>query len=100
MIPAVAAVSMAPTVKSQSPHRVVVVGGGFAGATVAKYIRMWSSGSVDVTLVEPRVKHVSCIMTGIDMPLPLIRVKPRARGKTARVRPRFALCPHNCFATR
>ena len=65
MIPAVAAVSMAPTVKSQSPHRVVVVGGGFAGATVAKYIRMWSSGSVDVTLVEPRIKHVSCIMSNL-----------------------------------
>ena len=29
--------------------RVLVVGGGMAGATVAKYLRMWSNGTVDVT---------------------------------------------------
>ena len=65
MIPVAAAISMAPAVKAQAPHRVVVVGGGFAGATVAKYIRMWSDGAIDVTLVEPRVKHVSCIMSNL-----------------------------------
>ena len=33
--------------------RVVVVGGGFGGATVAKYLRLWG-GDVEVTLVDNR----------------------------------------------
>jgi sulfide dehydrogenase [flavocytochrome c] flavoprotein subunit len=33
--------------------KVVVVGGGFAGATAAKYVRMWSDYGISVTLVEP-----------------------------------------------
>ena len=31
---------------------VVVVGGGFGGATAAKYLRMWSQGQIAVTLIE------------------------------------------------
>jgi NADPH-dependent 2,4-dienoyl-CoA reductase/sulfur reductase-like enzyme len=65
MIPATAALAMMPKVRAGLPHHVVVVGGGFAGATVAKYIRMWSNGAVDVTLVEPRAKHVSCVMSNL-----------------------------------
>jgi sulfide dehydrogenase [flavocytochrome c] flavoprotein subunit len=34
-----------------SKARVVVVGGGFGGATAAKYIRLWDP-SLDVVLVE------------------------------------------------
>lgn len=45
--------------------RVVVVGGGFAGATVAKYLRMWSNNSVQVTLVEQNPTHVSCILSNL-----------------------------------
>jgi NADPH-dependent 2,4-dienoyl-CoA reductase/sulfur reductase-like enzyme len=45
--------------------RVVIVGGGYAGATAAKYIRMWSEGSVDVTLVEARDRFVSCPMSNL-----------------------------------
>lgn len=33
--------------------RVVVVGGGFGGATVAKYLRLWG-GDVEVTLVRTK----------------------------------------------
>jgi sulfide dehydrogenase [flavocytochrome c] flavoprotein subunit len=40
------------------PH-VVVVGAGFGGATCAKYIRQWGP-NVDVTLIEPNDKFVSC----------------------------------------
>ena len=65
MIPATAAISMIPRAKAGLPHRVVVVGGGFAGATVAKYLSMWSKGAIDVTLVEPRASHVSCIMSNL-----------------------------------
>lgn len=44
---------------------VVVIGGGFGGATVAKYIRMWSNGGIDVTLVEPNPNFVSCPISNL-----------------------------------
>jgi len=40
--------------------RVVVVGGGFGGATAAKYLRMWSGGAVEVVLIERNKEFVSC----------------------------------------
>jgi sulfite dehydrogenase len=42
-----------------SAGRVVVIGGGFGGATAAKYIRMWAP-AIDVTLVERNAQFVSC----------------------------------------
>ena len=45
--------------------KVVVIGGGFGGATAAKYLRRWSDGSVDVTLVEPNPTFVSCPMSNL-----------------------------------
>ncbi len=45
--------------------RVVVVGGGFSGATAAKYLRIWSEGRIDVTLVEPNESFVSCPMSNL-----------------------------------
>ena len=39
--------------------RVVVVGGGFGGATAARYLRLWG-GNVEVTLVERNAEFVSC----------------------------------------
>ena len=39
--------------------RVVVVGGGFGGATAAKYIRMWAP-EIQVTLVERNREFISC----------------------------------------
>ena len=45
--------------------KVVVVGAGFGGATAAKYVRMWSDGGIDVTLVEPRASFVSCPMSNL-----------------------------------
>ncbi|MDT3707873.1 MAG: FAD-dependent oxidoreductase [Thiobacillus sp.] len=38
---------------------VVVVGAGFGGATCAKYLRQWNP-NLDVTLIEPNDKFVSC----------------------------------------
>jgi NADPH-dependent 2,4-dienoyl-CoA reductase/sulfur reductase-like enzyme len=40
--------------------KVVVIGGGFGGATAAKYVRMWSDHQIDVVLIEPQVSFVSC----------------------------------------
>ena len=45
--------------------KVVVVGGGFGGATAAKYIAMWSEGKIDVTLVERDAQFVSCPMSNL-----------------------------------
>ncbi|WP_367067509.1 FCSD flavin-binding domain-containing protein [Oryzisolibacter sp. LB2S] len=42
-----------------SSARVVVVGGGFGGATVARYLRLWAP-QVEVTLVEPAERFVTC----------------------------------------
>lgn len=46
------------------PH-VVVIGGGYGGATAAKYVRMWSQGSIDVTLIEPNANFVSCPLSNL-----------------------------------
>ncbi len=45
--------------------KVVVVGGGYGGATAAKYIRMWSNGGIDVTVVEPAPEFISCPMSNL-----------------------------------
>lgn len=45
--------------------RVVVIGGGMAGATVAKYLRLWGGTGVDVTLVERDAYYTSNIMSNL-----------------------------------
>lgn len=40
-------------------RRVVIIGGGFSGATAAKYISMWSSNS-EVVMIERNAQFVSC----------------------------------------
>jgi sulfide dehydrogenase [flavocytochrome c] flavoprotein subunit len=49
----------APYLAFGAGKTVVVVGGGTAGATAAKYIKMLDN-SIDVTLVEPNEKYVTC----------------------------------------
>jgi NADPH-dependent 2,4-dienoyl-CoA reductase/sulfur reductase-like enzyme len=45
--------------------RVVVIGGGYAGATAAKYLRLWSLGSIEVIMVEPNSQFVSCPLSNL-----------------------------------
>lgn len=45
--------------------RVVVIGGGYGGATAAKYLRMWSEGAIEVTLVEPNASFISCPISNL-----------------------------------
>ena len=47
-----------------SKARVVVIGGGFGGATAAKYIRMWDP-SIDVVLVERESAFTSCPISNL-----------------------------------
>ncbi|MDQ5959475.1 MAG: sulfide dehydrogenase [flavocytochrome c] flavoprotein chain [Pseudomonadota bacterium] len=50
---------------SKATGHVVVVGGGYGGATAAKYLRMWSNGSVEVTLVERNSEFISCPISNL-----------------------------------
>jgi sulfite dehydrogenase len=44
--------------------RVVVVGGGFGGATAARYLRLWA-GNIHVTLIERNPSFTSCPMSNL-----------------------------------
>ena len=50
----------AMTTSKYNKAKVVVVGGGFSGATLVKYLRMWSNFALNVTLIEPNDNFVSC----------------------------------------
>ena len=47
-----------------SKARVVVIGGGYGGATAAKYIRLWDP-SIDVVMVERGEEFVSCPISNL-----------------------------------
>jgi NADPH-dependent 2,4-dienoyl-CoA reductase/sulfur reductase-like enzyme len=46
--------------KSRTRRRVVIIGGGFAGATAAKYLKLWSDDNIDVILIERNPAFISC----------------------------------------
>lgn len=52
-------IGCATATSSRKVGRVVVIGGGYAGATAAKYIRMWGP-DIEVTLIERDGEFVSC----------------------------------------
>ncbi len=54
----------ASTSSGPSIGRVVVVGGGYGGATAARYLKLWG-GNVDVTLVERNTDFVSCPISNL-----------------------------------
>ncbi len=52
--------------RTRSPAaRVVVIGGGYGGATAAKYLRAWSDGRIEVTLIESNAQFVSCPLSNL-----------------------------------
>jgi NADPH-dependent 2,4-dienoyl-CoA reductase/sulfur reductase-like enzyme len=55
----------APTVLGQAKPRMVVVGGGPGGGTVARAIAAESAGAVDVTLIEPQRKFTTCFFSNV-----------------------------------
>lgn len=54
-----AALSFPSIGRAAAKARVVVIGGGYAGATAAKYVKMLD-GNIDVTLIEPNKTYTSC----------------------------------------
>lgn len=64
---ALGALGLAGCATSRVPAKaqVVVVGGGYGGATAAKYLRMWSDYRLQVVLVEPNDAFVSCPVSNL-----------------------------------
>ncbi len=56
------AVTPVPTKKL---GRVLIVGGGYGGATAAKYLKLWGGDAIDVTLVERSTRFVSCPLSNL-----------------------------------
>ena len=54
----------AETSSSSAAGRVVVIGAGYAGATAAKYVRMWAP-DIEVTLVERDSEFISCPLSNL-----------------------------------
>lgn len=50
---------------ASSQRRVVVVGAGYAGATVAKYLRVWGGDALEVVLVEKNTTFISCPLSNL-----------------------------------
>jgi len=48
-----------------SKAEIVVVGGGYGGATAAKYLRLFSNYTANVTLIEPNTEFVSCPLSNL-----------------------------------
>jgi len=60
-----AATLFAPNVARAANPKLVVVGGGPGGATVAKYAARDSNGALDVTLVEQNPMHTTCFFSNL-----------------------------------
>ena len=50
--------------RGQANPRVVVIGGGIGGATVARYLAS-SAPAIDVTLVEPKERYITCFFSSL-----------------------------------
>jgi sulfide dehydrogenase [flavocytochrome c] flavoprotein subunit len=50
--------------RAQATPRVVVVGGGIGGATVARYLAA-TPAAIDVTLIEPRERYITCFFSNL-----------------------------------
>ncbi|MEK9723791.1 MAG: NAD(P)/FAD-dependent oxidoreductase [Rhodospirillaceae bacterium] len=60
LLGAASAVALAaPGIVRAAGARVVVIGGGFGGATAAKYLKRFDA-SLDVTMVEPNAEFITC----------------------------------------
>jgi NADPH-dependent 2,4-dienoyl-CoA reductase/sulfur reductase-like enzyme len=60
-----ASLALPTYLRAQGKPRVVVVGGGAGGATVAKYVAKESAGAIDVTLVEDSDTFTTCFFSNL-----------------------------------
>jgi NADPH-dependent 2,4-dienoyl-CoA reductase/sulfur reductase-like enzyme len=45
--------------------RVVIIGGGYAGATAAKYLRLWGGEELEIILIEKNTTFISCPLSNL-----------------------------------
>ncbi|MGC1172712.1 FCSD flavin-binding domain-containing protein [Polaromonas sp.] len=57
--------SACATTSVPAKAKVVVIGGGYGGATAAKYVRLLSDHKIDVVLIEPQAAFVSCPISNL-----------------------------------
>ncbi len=55
----------ATTSQLPSKAQVVVIGGGYGGATAAKYVRLLSDNKISVVLIEPNESFISCPISNL-----------------------------------
>ncbi len=51
--------------RASAQKRVVIIGAGYAGATVAKYLRLWGGDGVEVVLIEKNTSFISCPLSNL-----------------------------------
>lgn len=61
----VAVSSLGSPAIAQGKPKLVVIGGGPGGATVARYVAKDAKGAIDVTLVEANAKHTTCFFSNL-----------------------------------
>jgi sulfide dehydrogenase [flavocytochrome c] flavoprotein chain len=57
--------SACATTSIPAKAKVVVIGGGYGGATAAKYVRLLSDYQIDVVLIEPNDSFISCPLSNL-----------------------------------
>ncbi len=62
-----AAPLFAPHVLAQAKPKLVVIGGGPGGGTVARYVNKDAAGAIDVTLVEPQKHFTTCFFSNLHV---------------------------------
>ena len=62
---AMAGTAVAPQVMSAGKPRVVVIGGGAGGGTVARYVAKAAKGDIDVVLIEPTRTYYTCFFSNL-----------------------------------
>ena len=81
--------TMKGDIAPKSGRRVVVIGGGWGGATAARYVRM-ADPSIEVVLLEPSRDFISCpfsnlVLSGLRSIESLTRSYDGLRGRGVRI---------------
>ena len=64
-LPGLLGLGACATTSIPSGARVVVIGGGYGGATAARYVRLLSDHKIDVVLIEPNDAFISCPLSNL-----------------------------------
>ncbi len=59
------ACSLPTLANTTTGSKIVVVGGGFSGRTVAKYLKLWGGADVDVTIIDENSSYISPILSNL-----------------------------------